>query len=161
MRRRRILQKDAKYHVTAKINRDETIFSDDEIKNLFMDVVKRSKKKYKYSLKNFVIMDNHIHFMIQPLKDESLSRIMQWILSVFAIYYNKIHKLSGHVWKGRFWSKIIADIKQLFDTFRYISENPVKALMINDAKEYRYGGLYYLFRCNYEIVDKMEYDYVI
>ena len=36
MRKPRILQKDAKYHVTSKINRSEHIFKPDEIKNLFM-----------------------------------------------------------------------------------------------------------------------------
>lgn len=146
MRKPRLLQNGAKYHVSAKINRGEHIFEPDEIKNLFMDIVKRSKKKYNFSLKNFVVMNNHIHFIIEPLKNESLSRIMQWILSVFAMYYNSIHQLKGHVWQGRFWSKIIEDIRQLIDTFNYISENPVKAEMVKDAKDYRYSGLYYILR---------------
>ena len=51
--------------MSAKINRDEHIFEPDQIKNLFMNIVKRSKKKYKYSLENFVIMNNHIHFIIR------------------------------------------------------------------------------------------------
>ena len=63
-----LLQEGATYHVTAKINRGEHIFESDEIKNLFMDTVKRAKKKYKFSIKNFVIMNNHIHFLIEPAK---------------------------------------------------------------------------------------------
>ena len=116
MRKPRQLKKGAKYHVSAKINRNEHIFEPDQIKNLFMIIVKRSKRKYKYSLENFVIMNNHIHFIIKPDENESLLKIMQWILSIFAIYYNKIHKLKGHVWRGRFWSKIIDNIKQFIDT---------------------------------------------
>ena len=65
MRKPRQLQKGAKYHVSAKINRNEHIFEPDQMKNLFMEIVKRSKKKYKYSLENFVIMNNHIHFIIR------------------------------------------------------------------------------------------------
>lgn len=114
MRRPRVLQNGSKYHVSAKINRGEHVFETDEIKALFLDVVKRSKKKYKFSLKNFVIMDNHIHFIIEPLKDECLSKIMQWILSVFAMYYNKIHKLTGHVWQGRIRNAIILSSNRLF-----------------------------------------------
>jgi len=159
MRQPRLLQKGAKYHVSSKINRSELVFENDEIKMLFLDVVKKAKKKYKFIVHNFVIMNNHVHFLIEPLNDESLSRIMQWILSVFSIYYNKIHKIKGHTWQSRFWSKIIDNIKQLFYTFRYISENPVKANMINDAKEYKYGGLYYIIKSIYDIVDKPEFDY--
>ena len=159
MRKPRILQEGATYHVTAKINRGEHVFETDEIKNLFMDTVKRAKKKYKFSIKNFVIMNNHIHFLIEPAKKESLSRIMQWILSVFAIYYNKAHQLTGHSWQGRFWSKVIDNIRQLFDTFNYISENPVKAQMVKNAKDYKYGGVYHITKNIFEIVDKPEYDF--
>jgi len=159
MRQPRILRKGAKYHVSSKINRSEHIFENDEIKKLFMDIVIKAKKKYKFMVHNFVIMNNHVHMIAEPLLDESLSRIMQWILSVFSMYYNKIHNLKGHTWQSRFWSKIIDNIKQLFDTFKYISENPVKANMINDAKDYKYGGLYYILKFIYDIVEKPEFNY--
>ncbi|MBN2545912.1 MAG: hypothetical protein JXB50_08950, partial [Spirochaetes bacterium] len=97
--------------------------------------------------------------IIEPQHEESLSRIMQWILSVFSMYYNKINKIKGHTWQSGFWSKIIDDIKQLFDTFKYISENPVKANMINDAKDYKFGGLYYIIKRIYDIVEKPNFDY--
>jgi len=161
MRKPRILLEGATYHVTAKINRGEHIFEPDEIKNLFLRIIKRAKKKYKFSLKNFVIMSNHIHFLIEPAKKESLSRIMQWILSVFAMYYNKIHKLFGHCWAGRFWSKIIENIRQMFDTFNYISENPVKAGLVKNTQEYEYCGIYHIIRKKFEVVDKPEYDFLI
>jgi putative transposase len=160
MRQPRQLLKGAKYHVSAKINRGEHIFEPEQIKQLFMQIVERSKKKYKYLLENFVIMNNHIHFIIKPLEKESLSKIMQWILSVFARYYNKIHKLKGHVWQGRFWSKIIDNIKQLFDTFNYISDNPVKADMVKEAQDYRYGGLYYILKGIFDIVDNPDFNSV-
>ena len=160
MRQPRQLLKGAKYHVSAKINRGEHIFEPEQIKQLFMQIVERSKKKYKYLLENFTIMNNHIHFIIKPLEKESLSKIMQWILSVFARYYNKIHKLKGHVWQGRFWSKIIDNIKQLFDTFNYISDNPVKADMVKEAQDYKYGGLYYILKGIFDIVDNPDFNSV-
>ena len=159
MRKPRVLQDGAKYHVSAKINREEHIFEPEGIKSLFLEIVKRAMKKYEFSLKNFVIMDNNIHFIIEPLKNESLSKIMQWILSVFAMYYNKIHKITGHVWQNRFWSKIIDNIRQLIDTFKYISENPVKAEMVKKAKEYKYCGLHYIQKGIYDIVDRPDFDY--
>ena len=158
MRKPRILQEGAIYHVTSKINRGEHIFESDEIKKLFMGIIKRAKKKYRFSIKNFVILDR-INFLLEPSRNQSLPRIMQWILSVFAMYYNKIHKLFGHVWAGRYWSRIIDNIRQLFDTFNYISENPVKADIVNNAGEYKYGGFYHILRENFQIVDKPDFDY--
>ncbi len=159
MRKIRLLKNGAKYHVSSKINRSEHIFEPDDIKYLFMEIMKRSKKKYKFSLKNFAVMGNHIHFIIEPLNNESLSRIMQWILSVFAMYYNKTHKLKGHVWQGRFWSKIIDDIKQLVDTFNYICNNPVKQELVKYPEDYKFGGLYYIFRGIFDLVDRPDFKF--
>ena len=60
------------------------------------------------------------------MENQSLSRIMQWILSVFAMKYNKMHNYSGCFWKARFWSKIIDDIKQMKYIFKIIANNPVR-----------------------------------
>ena len=64
-----------------------------------------------------------------------------------------------HCWNLRFWSKIIDNIRQLFDTFNYISENPVKAEMVKSKEKYKYGGFYNIIKSNFEIVDKPEYDF--
>jgi len=66
------------------------LLQSDRMKDLFIEVISRAKKKYDFSLDNFVIMGNHFHFLIKPGKKESLSKIMQWILSVFAMAYNRI-----------------------------------------------------------------------
>jgi REP-associated tyrosine transposase len=99
------------------------------------------------------IMDNHIHLLIRPGKDENLSNIMQWILGVFAKHYNKHFNLKGHVWYDRFKSKIIESFEQLLATFRYISNNPVKAKMMTNPEEYQYGALWYI---RYKLFDLVE-----
>lgn len=155
-RKRRQLKKGADYHVTATINRREEIFKEKQFKQLFLQVVKDAKKKYKFSLKNFCIMDDHLHLIIKPLKKESLSRIMQWILSVFAVRFNKKMGYEGHVWKARFYSKIIHSIKQLINTFRYITENPVIGGIVKNAVDHDLNGIWFLIHEQYAILTKPE-----
>lgn len=153
MRKPRYLQIGAEYHVTAKINRGEFALESKVIKEMFLQTVKRAKAKYSFKLKSFVIMDNHIHLLIKPGKGENLSKIMQWILSVFAKHYNKHFNLKGHVWYDRFKSKIIESIQQLISTFEYICSNPVKAEMVESAEEYLYGALWFIRRRLFDIVE--------
>jgi putative transposase len=88
-------------------------------------------------------MDNHIHFLITPGKGVSLSKIMQWIKCNFAKRWNKAHGTKGHLWGERFFSRIIKD-KQDFETVsKYIDENPVKAKVVQEAKAWRFGGLFH------------------
>src|SRR4030042_578310 len=153
MRKPRILLNGASYHITARINREEFLFEPDDVKNMFLEVLKEAKKKYKFLIRNFCIMDNHLHFIFEPINNENLSKIMQWILSVFAIRYNKMNKLKGHVFYDRFWSKIIENFKQFIDTFNYINDNPIKANKVKDAKDYKYCGWYYILRGIFDIVE--------
>ncbi|MHB9296396.1 hypothetical protein PilKf_02159 [Pillotina sp. SPG140] len=79
----------------SEINRWLTELQSPLIKILFMQVIAEAHRKYAFNLWNFCIMDDHIHFLITPEKDVSLSMIMKWIKMVFAIRWNKLHKTTG------------------------------------------------------------------
>ncbi len=144
MRKRRALREGASYHVYARINRQEYLLHSVFVKTMLMLILKRAKKKYNFRIGNYCIMDNHVHFILKPLKGDSLSAIMQWILGVFAQKYNKIFKLHGHVWYDRFKSKIIIDFRQYLHTFIYISNNPVKAGIVKSPVDFPFSGIYNL-----------------
>jgi putative transposase len=141
MRQNRHLKDNAVYHVTARINRGERIFLNPAMRALFLAYIKRLKKKYSFAIYNFCIMGNHIHFVIRPDKDSSLSEIMQWLLGNYAKEWNKRHGVTGHLWGDRFFSKIISDIKVFLNTFKYVSENPVEAGLVGKAGEWECGGV--------------------
>ena len=143
MRQPRKLAEGARYHVTARANRKEMILDTSAMKELFLSVVKRAKAKYDFRLENFCIMGNHFHFVIQPGRGERLSAIMRWVLSVFAMAYNKIRGFTGHVWGCRFFSRIIASLRELLQVFEYIDDNPVKASQVEDRRIWRWGGLWH------------------
>jgi len=158
MRRSRYLVDGAWYHVIARINRGECIFSNERIQELFLDIVKRAKKRarqpFRFEIANFCIMGNHIHFLIKPAKGESLSKIMQWILSVFAMQYNRIMNIHGHVWQDRFKSIVVNSIRQFLRVFEYITNNPIKAGLTSNVEDYRYCGTYFASRSDFSIINK-------
>ena len=154
MRKSRILVEDGMYHVVARANRQEHILNSRVIKIMFLDIVRRAKRKYRFSLKNFCIMNNHIHFLITPGKGENLSKIMQWILSVFALRFNKRFGWLGHVWYDRFKSKIVDSLGDFLHAFRYIMENPIRAGIVRYPWEHAFSGARYLRNLDYEIIDK-------
>ena len=138
-----MLLEGAEYHVTARINRGEKVFLVQEDRELFISILRRAKKKFNFSLKNFCIMGNHVHLLIKPGLGESLSKIMQWLLGVFAQTWNKKHNLSGHLWGDRFFSRIILGILDFLRVFLYIDYNPVIAGMVVQPEQWMYGGLWH------------------
>ena len=143
MRRNRRLLEGAEYHVTARINRGEMVFLAMEDRNLFIEILKRAKKRFNFALKNFCIMGNHIHLLIKPGPGVSLSKIMQWILGVFAQLWNKRHGLSGHLWGDRFFSRIIMGILDFLRVFLYIDYNPAIAGLVDYPEQWEFGGLWH------------------
>jgi putative transposase len=155
MRRCRQTRDGATYHITVRANRQELIMHHDAIYELFLTVLNRAKKKYRFQIYNYCIMGNHVHLIIHPHEGESISRIMQWILSVFARAWNKMHSVSGHVWGERFFSKIINTFSEFIHTFNYIAQNPVKAGIAAQADQWEYGGIRHFLMRKKGILDDM------
>ncbi len=153
MRKPRIKSENSLYHVIARSNRQEFIFEKDSIKDLFINILKDAKKKYRFKVINFCIMSNHVHLLIKPRPGSDISKIMQWVLSKFAVVFNKIHGYKGHVWYDRFKSVIIESFRQLYQAYEYITDNPVKAGIVNKAEDYKYSGITYLKNKVFEVVD--------
>ncbi|OHD16548.1 MAG: hypothetical protein A2Y34_13915 [Spirochaetes bacterium GWC1_27_15] len=153
MRKPRKLKPNATYHVTATINKEEKIFNKDNIKDMFLIVINEANLKYNFELTNFCIIENHIEFILKPIKD-SLSKIMQWILGVFAMRYNHKHHLKGHVWYDRFKSRIIETEEEIEDSFKSISQKPVVAGLTKKASEYKYCGISLIIKEIFDLIKK-------
>ncbi|NQT60881.1 MAG: transposase [Bacteroidetes bacterium] len=155
MRYSRKVKKNAIYHAYARANLQEHILALEENKKMMEETFERAHVKFKFRLIHFCIMGNHIHLLIKPIGEpEMISKIMQWILSVFAIKFNKKYHLKGHVWYDRFKSRIVETIEYLKVVFEYISNNPVKAKLVDVASDYKYSGLFHLLHGDYHLVEK-------
>ncbi len=84
-------------------------------------------------------MTNHFHIAIET-QDESLSRIMQRILHLYASEFNNKYQYTGHLFEGRFTSRLIEDERYFLEVSRYIHLNPVKAMMVKSPEDYEYGS---------------------
>jgi REP element-mobilizing transposase RayT len=153
MRKPRHLLPGARYHIVARANRQEFILNSPAIKELFLATVKRAKKKYRFSVITCCLMSNHIHLILGPQAQENLSEIMKWILSVFAVRFNKIFGYKGHVWYDRFGSVVIQNARQFFAAFMYIAENPVRAGLVKRPMAYAHNGVRFFREGRFDILD--------
>jgi putative transposase len=155
MRSLRILAEGATYHVTSKIDHDAPAIREPEFKEGFLNFVAKAKERFSFTLWNFTVMDNHIHFLIKPGPGVSLSKIMQWIKCNFAKWWNKKHETKGHLWGERFFSRIIKDERDFAKVSEYIDENPVKAKLVKKLEHWRFGGLFHRLRRIFGLIDSL------
>ncbi|MDR0644693.1 MAG: transposase [Treponema sp.] len=154
MRSLRILRDGATYHVTSKIDHNDMSLLEPQFKRLFLSFVAKAKRRFNFRLWDFCIMGNHIHFLIKPGKEATLSVIMQWLKCNFAKAWNKAHNRTGHVWGERFYSRIIRGVTEFLRVRTYIEENPVKAGLVERAVEWVFGSLYHRLHGLSELLDE-------
>jgi len=141
-RPRRIIKQNAKYHVTGKFNGGSYIFDLYDFKALFLQIIARAKLKYSFDLIDYNLMGNHYHLTIIPRKNDTISRIMQYILSIFARKVNKKLGSRGHIWNDRFRSKLVESNIHDINTTLYIYNNPIRANLTDHPLNWEFSSLH-------------------
>lgn len=100
----------------------------------------------------WVFMTNHVHLLVTPMTDHSISRFIQKTASNYSRYFNRAYKHSGAVWEGRFHNSPITSERYLLQAQMYIEMNPVRAHMCKHPADYRWSS----YRCSVG-VEQMEF----
>ncbi|WP_371372543.1 transposase [Sporomusa aerivorans] len=137
-RKLRVHYEDAIYHVIARGNNRERIFERDEEKAKYLEILADYKERYDFRLYAYVIMDNHVHLLLQVGKTP-LAKIMQGIQQRYTQYYNWHHKHSGHVFEQRYKAFLCEQESYLMALICYIHQNPVRANIL-EGIDYRWSS---------------------
>jgi putative transposase len=121
----------AVYHVTARGDRRESIFDDDEDRHRFLTVVGQAMARFDAVALAYCLMDNHYHIVVHTRR-ANLSRLMQHINGVYTQTYNARHAKVGHLFQGRFKGILVDENAYLLEVCRYVDLNPLRARMVRD-----------------------------
>lgn len=119
-------------------NRKNIFLKEDDYQN-FLKIIVNAADAYNFKVHLYCLMTNHIHLVIE-VGDIPISRIMQSIASRYARVHNKKYDKIGHLFQGRFKSKLITDDHYLLELCYYIHMNPVKAKMCKSIDEYKWSS---------------------
>jgi len=108
--------------------------------NFYLSQLKHYKKKYSFLLYGYCLMPNHIHLIGETIKPLELPKLMQCLHRSYTAYYNKKYNKVGHLWQGRFRAKVIAKDQYLIDCIAYVEQNPVRANLVNNIREYEFSS---------------------
>jgi hypothetical protein len=70
-----------------------------------------------------------------------LSKLMWDINRSLSTTFNKMRATNGHLWGSRFKSLLIESDDSLLKVMSYIELNPVRAGMVDDPRDYRFGSV--------------------
>jgi len=132
----RIVIENALYHIMVRGNQKQEVFVENSDFNEYLKRIRRYKKKYKFNLYGFCLMPNHIHIIGEIEKSKNLAKFMHGLSRSYTAYFNKKYKKVGHLWQGRFLSKVILKDRYVLDCVNYIELNPVRANLVSTPCDY-------------------------
>ena len=113
------------YHVICRGVEQRPIVLDDRDREawfkLFLDVGRR----FRWRVHAWNLLDNHFHLLVETTQPE-LSRGMQRLNGVYAMRFNRRYARSGHLFQGRFESRVVEGDAHLDTVVEYIFENTTR-----------------------------------
>ena len=141
-RKARSIYRGEYYHILSRGNNRQTIFLDRKDFQFYLRMLHEYIKKYDVSVFHYCLMKNHTHFLMRSeSSNRGITRVMHGLQLVYAIYFQKRHKKTGHIFEDRFKSFHIENESYLFECGRYIERNPVRAGIATNPAMYPWSSL--------------------
>ena len=126
----------------------QNIFEDQEDYYQFLITLDMMAQSYEpdgtpsgrnYILYAYCLMSNHIHLLIRE-REDTIGMAIKRIASSYVYYYNHKYSRDGHLFRERFKSEPVNDMAYFVTLLRYIHQNPLKAGMVKEVKDYEFSS---------------------
>ena len=141
-RKARIDTTGALHHIMVRGIEGCNIFRNDDDRDNFIGRLGKILSETDTSCYAWALIPNHFHLLLQT-GSIPISTVMRRLLTGYALYYNKKHRRSGHLFQNRFKSILCQRDSYFLELVRYIHLNPIRANIVDSLDEldkYKYCG---------------------
>jgi putative transposase len=139
-RQRRFVLVGNPQHVIIRGNNRDPIFYENEDYQFYLDKLMEACLKHGSLVHAYVLMTNHVHLLITPTQENSISKTIQMLGRYYVQYFNYKYRRTGTLWEGRYKSSLIDSEAYALICYRYIELNPVRANMVSHPSEYPWSS---------------------
>ena len=123
------------HHVIQRGNRRQKVFFSVEDRRNYLEILALQSRIYGMQVWAYCLMDNHIHLIVVPEREGSLTKAISATHETYTRMINFRQGWSGYLWQGRFKSMPL-DEKYLCAAVRYVELNPVRAGIVKRPQDY-------------------------
>lgn len=127
-------------HVMIQGVNKEYIFENKKFVEKYLDIFNKNKNDYNFTLIAYCMMSNHAHFLVYTEDINEFGKFMQKTNLIYAQMYNREKNRFGVLFRNRYQTEPIYEIKYLINCIKYIHNNPVNAGMVSRCEDYKYSS---------------------
>ncbi len=130
LRRGRVSLPGQIYHITTVTLGRAHVFSELRNARLLINSLHQTQIRDEASTLAFVVMPDHLHWLMQLGEGQSLPRVVSAVKAVTS------HKLGKGIWQKGFHDHALRSDEDLVDVARYIVANPLRAGLVEHLGDY-------------------------
>lgn len=127
-------------HVIQRGNNRRVIFTSNRDMAAYAHWLEAGAEKYDVAIHGWVFMTNHVHLLVTPAQNHSISKLLQYLGRLYVRHFNYAYARSGTLFEGRFRSSLVQQDQYFLSCLRYIELNPVRAGMVTDPGKYHWSS---------------------
>ncbi len=124
------------YHITTTTFRREKIFADLFAGRKAVESLRRESQSGRCETLCFVVMPDHLHWLMQLCEGGSLSTCVKNVKSHASRGIAPLRGTSGRTWQRGFYDHALRKDEDVLATARYIVANPVRAGLVKKVGDY-------------------------
>jgi len=103
-----------------------------------LSALNKSSHAYRFTVHAYCFMPDHLHLLTSGTDSRPLVRFVQHFKQLSGYAYKQA--TGANLWQTSFWDRVLRSDEDLVTTARYISGNPVRAGLVEQAEDYLFRG---------------------
>jgi REP element-mobilizing transposase RayT len=134
LRKGRVSEPGRIYLITTVTHQRQAFFSDWQCGRLLVQALVR--ESFRAETLAYVVMPDHLHWLMSLNDEVSLSLVMRSIKSVSSRQVNALLHRRGKLWQSGFHDHALREEEDLVATARYVVANPLRAGLVKRVGNY-------------------------
>ena len=139
----RLVPENGFLHIMCRGNNRRKLFIKPCDYRFYLWLARKYKREEAINIIHYCIMPNHVHFLVGLAPESNLACFMKRLNLNYFFHYRKKREYIGHLWQGRFKSKILGKEDYFIQCGKYIELNPVRAGLCELPEEYAFSSYAY------------------
>jgi putative transposase len=136
---RRLVAPGHPHHVTQRGVRRQKTFFDERDYRSYLGMANKLRETCSLEILCYCLMPNHIHAVVVPHHETSLSRFFGKLHHEYARRTNFRYDWTGHLWQNRFFS-VVMDESHTITAMRYVERNPVRSGLVRSPLDWPWSS---------------------
>lgn len=162
--------------ITILCHKRYNLLLDDNAKNIFLNHLNKNRNKYGFRLLAYVIMPNHVHFVIYPKDNQKIGKIIGELKSTSAreiLNYFRDNRIAilkdlfvfrDGIKRYAFWQRRCYDhncrgCKSVLEKMNYCHNNPVKSNLVKEPGKWLWSSYNHYHGNNYHAIAIDDFDF--